>query len=42
MLREHYLFLTPSKTTGSVPSRNGARTTSNLTYSEEASMVRFL
>ena len=34
MLREIYLFLTPSETIGSVPSRSGARTTCNLTYCE--------
>ena len=34
MLREIYLFLALSKTIESVPSRNGARTTCNLTYWE--------
>ena len=34
MLGKIYLFLTPSKTIGSVPSRNGAPTTCNLTYWE--------
>ena len=34
MLGKIYLFLSPSKTIGSVPSRNGAPTTCNLTYWE--------
>ena len=34
LLGNIYLFLTPSKTDGRVPSQEGASTTSNLTYSE--------
>ena len=34
MLGKICLFLTPSKTIESVPSRNGAPTTCNLTYWE--------
>ena len=34
MLRENYLFLTPSETIGSILGQNGAPTTCNLTYWE--------
>ena len=34
LLGKIYLFLTPSKTDGRVPSQQGAPTTCNLTYRE--------
>ena len=43
LLEKIYLFLTPSKTTGRVPSQQGAPTTCNLTYWEvsQQTYVRF-